>query len=190
MNDHVFDLWTNAILSVPGSKLILKCKAFASDSIKEELLEKLEKKGIARDRVKLMGHKSEVKEHLLLYNEIDIALDTFPYAGTTTTVESLFMGVPVVTLRGANNHAHNVGVSLLTSVGKLVSHLISDSTTQFVENVVKLASDVPQLTNIRNNLRSELLASRLCNKELFINNTVQLYRQFWKNYCDSLGKSS
>lgn len=184
MNDQVFNLWVRVLLAVPNSKLLLKCKAFASAEVKAELHAKLESLGVEESRVILMGHKGEVREHLLLYNSLDIALDTFPYAGTTTTVEAMFMGVPVVTLKG-KNHAQNVGVSLLTSVGPIVSDLIAENENQFVEIAVNLARDENRIGYIHANLRDSLLASRLCNTSEYIKNTMALYRDVWNIYCDS-----
>jgi predicted O-linked N-acetylglucosamine transferase (SPINDLY family) len=184
MNEQVFDLWTKVLLAVPNSRLILKCKTFASDEMKEDLLERLSEKGLDRSRISLLSHKGEVIDHLMVYNSIDISLDTFPYAGTTTTVESMYMGVPVVTLRG-NNHAHNVGISLLTSVGPLVSDLIANDENEFVSIAVKLANDEKRIANIHSNLRETLLSSRLCNREDYIGHIMKIYRDAWHSWCDS-----
>lgn len=188
MNDEVFNLWVRVLLAVPNSRLLLKCKAFASSEVKAELHAKIEALGIEESRVILMGHKGEVKEHLLLYNSIDIALDTFPYAGTTTTVEAMFMGVPVVTLKG-KSHSQNVGVSLLTSVGPLVSDLIAENEDHFVEIAVKLAQNEKRVGEIHANLRDHLLSSRLCNTSEYIKNTMALYRDVWNVYCERKSKN-
>jgi predicted O-linked N-acetylglucosamine transferase (SPINDLY family) len=188
MNDQVFNLWVQVLLAVPNSRLLLKCKAFASAEVKSELHAKIQALGVDESRVILMGHKGEVKEHLLLYNSIDIALDTFPYAGTTTTVEAMFMGVPVVTLKG-KSHSQNVGVSLLNSVGPLVSDLIAENEDHFVEIAVKLAQNEKRIGDIHAHLRDHLLASRLCDTSKYIKNTMALYRDVWNVYCDSRSKN-
>jgi predicted O-linked N-acetylglucosamine transferase (SPINDLY family) len=188
MNDQVFNLWVRVLLAVPNSRLLLKCKAFASNEVKSELYIKLQSLGVDQSRVILMGHKGEVKEHLLLYNSIDIALDTFPYAGTTTTVEAMFMGVPVVTLKGST-HSQNVGVSLLNSIGPLVSDLIAVDEDHFVEIAVKLAQNEKRIGDIHANLRDHLLASRLCDTSTYIKHTMDLYRDVWNVYCDTKSKN-
>jgi predicted O-linked N-acetylglucosamine transferase (SPINDLY family) len=183
MNERVFELWAKVLLAVPKSRLVLKCKAFASEEVKEELLARLARLGLSTDRVLLLSHKGEVLDHLLLYNSIDIALDTFPYAGTTTTVEAMYMGVPVVTLRG-ENHAHNVGVSLLTSVGPLVQDLIAQDENEFVAKAVELSRDEARIARIHANLRTALLQSRLCDRHEYIRHIMHIYRQAWGSWCD------
>lgn len=187
MNDRVFELWAKVLLAVPGSRLILKCKAFASEEVKEDLLERLDRLGLTPDRVLLLSHKGEVLDHLLLYNSIDIALDTFPYAGTTTTVEALYMGVPVVTLKG-DNHAHNVGLSLLHSIGPLVSDLIATDDDAFVAKAVALSQDPGRIAHIHANLRPTLLASRLCDRDEYIGHMMKIYRQVWADWCDGVAQ--
>jgi predicted O-linked N-acetylglucosamine transferase (SPINDLY family) len=184
MNERVFALWAKVLLAVPNSRLLLKCKAFASKEVKEELQERLDRMGLDPDRIQLLGHNGEVLDHLLLYNKLDIALDTFPYAGTTTTVEAMYMGVPVVTLKGSN-HAHNVGLSLLRSVGPLVSDLIAEDEEAFVAKAVALSKDEARIARIRAELRPAMLASRLCDCDGYIKHVMQIYRQIWGDWCDA-----
>jgi predicted O-linked N-acetylglucosamine transferase (SPINDLY family) len=174
INSEVIKLWSQVVVAVPNSKLLLKCKPFACETVLSRVYKEFENQGVLKERLIFMGHLQGVKDHLTLYEKLDIALDTFPYAGTTTTVESLFMGVPVITLKG-RNHAHNVGVSLLQSV-PTVSHLIAENPDQFVEIAVKLSNDIEELANLRDNLRDNFLTSRLCNKEEYMSGVHSAFR--------------
>ncbi len=100
-------------------------------------------------------------EHLTLYQHVDIALDPFPYQGTTTTFEALLMGVPVVTLEG-RTHAQRVGTSILTNVG--APELIARSLEEYLSIAQRLAADRPRLNQYRQNLRAMLLRSTLCDQ--------------------------
>lgn len=127
-------------------------------------------------------------DHLAMYGEADISLDTFPYAGTTTTCESLYMGVPCVTLAGAC-HAHNVGVSLMTSVGAAQSW-IARTHEQYVTIALDAAKDLSKLSKLRNQLRQQMLNSRLCNAEGFVTDLEQCYKELWQRWCRQHAPSS
>ncbi|KAH9615509.1 hypothetical protein KSS87_003007 [Heliosperma pusillum] len=113
----VLRVWAKILCAVPNSRLVVKCKPFCCDSIRLRFLSTLEQLGVEPVRVDLLPLILLNHDHMQAYALMDISLDTFPYAGTTTTCESLYMGVPCVTMAG-NVHAHNVGVSLLKNVGK------------------------------------------------------------------------
>lgn len=119
-------------------------------------------------------------DHLSAYAKMDISLDPFPYAGTTTTCESLFMGVPCLTLKGSC-HAHNVGVSLLTAVG-LESAWVAASENQYVNMAVKASAAIPALARLRASLRKRMQASVLCNAPVFMQGLEQAYRSMWKDH--------
>ena len=125
------------------------------------------------------------RDHLAKYNCMDISLDTFPYAGTTTTVEALLMGVPVVTLRATGQeatHAQNVGVSLLTQVG--CTEIIANNEDQFVEIAVNLARSPQRMRALRETLRQRLLASPLCDGPRYMVQVENQYRRMWRRYCE------
>lgn len=119
-------------------------------------------------------------DHLATYGDVDISLDTFPYAGTTTTCESLYMGVPCVTLAGAC-HAHNVGVSLLSTIG-INSKWVANDQNEYVDKAVQAASNVLALSKLRQNLRQQMSESPLCDAETFVSGLETCYSQLWKRY--------
>lgn len=125
VNASVVRLWARILTATPGSRMLFKSRAFAANQVKESCASAFSMAGIDRSRVSMMMVIATTQGHLDSYSRMDISLDTFPYAGTTTTFEALFMGVPVVTLRSrgeGSTHAHNVGVSILTQVKCLPSH--------------------------------------------------------------------
>src|SRR5262249_16286140 len=109
-------LWKSVLDSVPGSKLMLKSRPLADEKTREDVLSRLQASGIAPARLILSGWKESTDAHLAAYGDVDIALDTWPYNGATTTCEALWMGVPVVTLSG-RTHASRMGASLLAAAG-------------------------------------------------------------------------
>jgi predicted O-linked N-acetylglucosamine transferase (SPINDLY family) len=109
-------LWARVLQTVPGARLFLKSKALAEEEIRRRTTARFVAQGIAADRLTLFGWVPEDAGHLAAYSRIDVGLDTFPYSGTTTTCEALWMGVPVLTLTGAT-HASRVSASLLSAVG-------------------------------------------------------------------------
>jgi protein O-GlcNAc transferase len=115
-----------------------------------------------------------------VYGEIDIALDTFPYNGTTTTCEALWMGVPVVTLTG-ERHAGRVGASILSRVG--LSDLVAVSPDAYLRATESLARDMGRLSLIRNTLRQTMISSSLCNGAGFAASIENAYRLFWQKWC-------
>ncbi|CEM06443.1 unnamed protein product [Vitrella brassicaformis CCMP3155] len=177
---QVVRLWSRVLKAVPSSRLFVKAKPFANSHIQKKFMALFEAEGISADRIDLMCLLPMCAEHLRAYSLMDIALDTFPYAGTTTTCESLFMGVPVVTLRGQSNHAHNVGVTLLTNIG--LSDLVCESEEDFVRVAVQMASDVGRLCSLRESMRNRMLSSTLCHGVSFTKNLEHLYRQVFTRY--------
>ena len=119
------------------------------------------------ERIELLAHETSFSGHLGLYNRIDIALDPFPYNGTTTTCEALWMGAPVITLAG-NTHASRVGMSLLTNIG--LPELVATTSEEYLAIAVNLANDLNRLRSLRESLRDRMKKSTLMNTERFTAN--------------------
>lgn len=143
--------------------------------------------GVQYDRIELLGHTPTREEHLKLYSRVDIALDTFPYNGTTTTCEAMWMGVPVVALKGGN-HAGRVGVSLLNAVG--MQDFIAESMENYVEIAASLADNHEQRAILRKNLRSLMKGSPLCDSQTFTKNIEGEYKKIWHKWCKKMADVS
>jgi predicted O-linked N-acetylglucosamine transferase (SPINDLY family) len=133
-----FDVWATLLFQLPEARLLLKGAPFADAATCALFLARLGELGVAAERIKLMAWQPRTAAHLALYHRVDIALDPFPYNGTATTCEALWMGVPVVTLRG-DRHAARVGASLLTQIE--FTDLIANSVEEYVEIALALAGD-------------------------------------------------
>lgn len=178
------DLWCRILLAVPGSRLIMKSVASGDPATRERQLGDFEQRGVDRSRVQLVGFVPEQKDHLAMYRDIDIALDTYPYHGTTTTLDSLLMGVPVITLSG-HNHASRVGASLLSHTG--LHDFIACTEDEYVAKAVALAGNTAQLATLHDTLRQKLLASPLCDGPGFLRSFEFALRGMWLNWCRSQG---
>ncbi|KAB2046403.1 hypothetical protein ES319_D01G231900v1 [Gossypium barbadense] len=176
----VLQVWARILCAVPNSRLVVKCKPFCCDSVRQKFLTTLEQLGLESLRVDLLPLILLNHDHMQAYSLMDISLDTFPYAGTTTTCESLYMGVPCVTMAGSV-HAHNVGVSLLSKVG--LGHLIAKNEDEYVQLALQLASDVTALQNLRASLRDLMSKSPVCDGQNFISGLEATYRGMWRRYC-------
>lgn len=179
INQTGLDLWSAILQETPGSRLILKNKALRDAPTRERYLARLAEGGISADRVELLGWVASSADHLALYHRLDIALDTFPYCGTTTTCEALWMGVPVVTLAGTR-HIERVGLSLLTRVG--LPELAAADRNEYVRIATELARDVDRLAALRSELRERVRQSPLCDAEGFTHSLEATYRQMWRDW--------
>jgi protein O-GlcNAc transferase len=168
-------LWANVLAAVPQSRLLIKTKPLAEIETQNALAARFAAHGIGAERLDLLAWDPDDRGHLGVYGRVDIALDPIPYNGTTTTCESLWMGVPVITLAG-RSHAGRVGASLLTSAG--MADLICDTPEQYVARAVALSTDRAGLSSLRGSLRARIAASRLCNAQAYTQALEAIYRQY------------
>jgi predicted O-linked N-acetylglucosamine transferase (SPINDLY family) len=173
VSDDTIRTWSGVLSAVPGSRLLLKTKPLVEEETRERLVRRFAAHGIGADRLDLRGWQPGDADHLGSYREVDIALDTFPYNGTTTTCEALWMGVPVVSLTG-RSHAARVGASLLTSAG--LGAWCAANEDGFRDLAVKAAGDMKALADLRTSLRDQLLASRLCDGLTYTRDVESAYR--------------
>ena len=176
----VVALWADVLSRVPDSRLIVKSRALADDTTRERYQDLFVGHGVALGRIDFLAWIESDAGHLGAYGEIDIALDAFPYNGTTTTCEALWMGVPVVSL-GGDWHQTRVGASLLHRVG--LDGLAVDTAAAYVEAAARLAGDLDRLAASRARLRQTMAASPLCDADAFARDVEDAYRQFWRAWC-------
>jgi hypothetical protein len=172
--------------SVPASRLVLKAKPFSCPAARHHVMAQLAAAGVAAWRVDLLPLTAGTGEHLSVYGLMDISLDPFPYAGTTTTMESLFMGVPVITLAGGC-HAHNVSCSLLSAVG-LAQQWVARDADQYVALAVRHAADVATLQQLRQGLRQQMLSSPMCDWQPFVASLEDAYEVMWQRWVQEGGR--
>ncbi len=158
LTDAALGAWSRLLAKVPGSRLRLKAGGLGESAVAQQVRDRLAKAGLDLTRVELMERTADVTSHLALYHGIDVALDTFPYHGTTTTCEALWMGVPVVTQLG-DRHAARVGGSLLSAVGH--REWIAENWDEYVGIAAGLVAEPARLETVSRALRGELQASAL-----------------------------
>jgi predicted O-linked N-acetylglucosamine transferase (SPINDLY family) len=163
--------------AVPGSRMILKSRTLSIPHVAERYRERFRRAGIDTARVELRGWEASFGGHLSVYREVDIALDSFPYNGATTTCESLWMGVPAVTLSG-DRHAGRMGSSILAAVG--LDELIATNVAGYVKAAVTLAGDLAKLAALRDGLRERVRRSILTDETGFTRALEQCYIDTWQ----------
>jgi predicted O-linked N-acetylglucosamine transferase (SPINDLY family) len=176
VNDPVLTLWSRVLNATSGSRLMLMAPA---GSARHRTLEVLGRQGIDPARIDFVASAS-IGEYLQRYRKIDIALDTFPYNGHTTSLDALWMGVPVVTLIGTTG-VGRAGLSQLTNLG--LTELAATSEDQYVRIAADLAGDLPRLSHLRAGLRQRLRASVLTDAPRFARNIEAAYREMWQRWC-------
>jgi len=179
INDQVISLWSKILLSVPNSKLLLKNKFLDNNKVAKDISEKFEKLNINKERLLLRGESNSRKKALEVFHEIDIALDPFPFQGNTSTCESVWMGVPVLTLKG-DRYLFHFGESINSNLN--MSDWIANSQEEYVVKAKKFSSDYNYLAKMRTHLREKALKSPVFDAKRFSDHFSELLWKIWKDY--------
>ena len=172
--------WAQVMARLPDARLVLKSRALSDPGTRERCTALFAEHGVAAERLDMLDWVLSRQAHLDTYAGIDIALDPFPYNGTTTTFEALHMGVPVMTLRG-NQHAGRVGSSIMQHAG--LAELIAESPDEYIDKVVALAQDPQRLAGYRQSLPEQIKGSVLTDVGRFTQSLENAYRDMWQNWC-------
>ena len=178
-SDQTLRLWGRVLAAIPESRLLLKAHRLDDPELSEILAQKLKLLGVDRSRIEMLDRTPNVQSHLALYSRVDLALDTFPYHGTTTTCEALWMGVPVVALLG-DRHAARVSASLLTAAGH--PEWIAHSEDEYVRLATDLANDPAKRSVLRQTLREDLRRSPLLDHSGQTSSFSNAVRDCWELY--------
>lgn len=176
INDPLLSLWTRILRAVPRSRLLLHAQ---EGSHRQRLLDQLHRDGVEPQRVSFAA-KAPAADYFALYQSIDLALDTFPYGGGTTTCDALWMGVPVVSLAGKLAVSRG-GLSILSNIG--LPQLVANTPDQYAQLAVDLARDLPRLKQLRLTLRQAMESSPLMDAPKFARGVEAAYRQMWRKWC-------
>ncbi len=179
MTAPVIALWSRILEAVPEARLLMKFRGLEDAGVSAYLRARFTACGIAPDRVELRG-TSPSREVLTTYHEVDLALDTTPYSGTSTTLESLWMGVPVVALRG-ERMVSRASAAILGAAG--LEELVAGDGDAYVALAVALAGDGERLAALRAGMRERLLGSLLYDVTGFTRDLEALYRGMWREWC-------
>ncbi len=180
INDGVLRLWARVLAAVPSSRLLLLAP---EGGHRQHTLDLFGQEGVASERVEFVSQQPR-RKYLELYHRIDLCLDTLPYNGHTTSLESLWMGVPVVTLVG-QTIAGRAGLSQLTNLG--LPEWAASTPEQFVRIAAGLACDLPRLAHFRAALRERMEASPLMDAPRFARDIEAACRDMWRQWCEKSG---
>jgi predicted O-linked N-acetylglucosamine transferase (SPINDLY family) len=180
-DDTLRSRWGPILRQVPDSRLIVLAP---HSSARRAMAESEMLRGIDPSRVQFVDRRPRI-DYLAIYNQIDIGLDTFPYNGHMTTLDALWMGVPMVSMAGRTAFSRG-GASILTSLG--MPELVAHDSAGFIEIVTSLARDLPRLCKLRSSLRERMAASPLTDAVRFTRDIEAAYRQMWQGYCDAAPK--
>jgi len=173
-------LWARLLREVPDARLLLKASQFKDAGTRQRVADAFAAAGVAAERLTVLPPQATTAGHLAEYARVDIALDPLAYNGTATTCEALWMGVPVVTLRG-DRHAARVGASILGAVG--FERLIAPTPDEYVATAAGLARDLTDLAALRAGLRERMRASPLADGAGFARTVEVAYRTLWRDWC-------
>jgi predicted O-linked N-acetylglucosamine transferase (SPINDLY family) len=182
VTDDVIALWCRILHEVPDARMLLKSRQLEDDGVRRRILDVFARHDVREDRIDLRARVPSREGHLALYGEVDVALDTFPYNGTTTTCEALWMGVPVVTLSG-KLHAGRVGASLLHQCG--LDDWVARNEEQYVSLALAVAANLPE----RRILREWVAESGLADAQRFSKAFGGALRAVWRTHCDAAKKA-
>ena len=179
VNDEVIALWSKILLSVPNSKLLLKNQLLNNKQIIDTTIQRFKKQNVKKEQLILEGESKTRKELLNIYNKIDIALDPFPFQGNTTSIEALWMGVPMITLKG-NRYISHFGESINSNLN--MSNWIAENCEDYILKAKKFSSDINELSKIRASLRQNCLQSPVFDFKRFSKNFDQMLWKIWKDF--------
>jgi protein O-GlcNAc transferase len=180
VNDAVLGLWARVLAQVPGSRLLVLAREGSHRTRTWQVLAQL---GIAPERVGFVSPAPRM-EYLAYHHALDLILDTFPYTGHSTTLDALWMGVPVVSLCGRPAVSRG-GLSLLANVG--LRELVAESPEAYVATAVELARDPARLAHLRAGLRERMRASPLMDAAGFARAVTSALRRMWAKWCVGTG---
>jgi predicted O-linked N-acetylglucosamine transferase (SPINDLY family) len=175
---RVITLWCRLLERLPDARLLIV--GLGLGSVREEYLSRFASRGVAPERVDLRDFQS-FRDYLAMHEEVDVMLDTFPYAGGTTSCLALWMGVPVVSLVGSSAPSRG-GASLLRAIG--LDELVVDTPEQYLDTACGLASDPQRLSVLRTGMRTRMSGSPLMDATRFTYHLEQAYRSMWRHWCE------
>jgi predicted O-linked N-acetylglucosamine transferase (SPINDLY family) len=176
INDGVLRVWAKILRAVPSSRLLALVPEGPS---REHIVEVLGREGISGERVGFVARQPR-RQYLEYYHRIDISLDTLPYNGHTTSLDSLWMGVPVLTLTG-ETIVGRASLSILNNIG--LPELVARTEEEYLQLSATLAHDLPRLAQLRSSLRQRMQNSVLMDETRFARQIEDAYRAMWRGWC-------
>jgi len=180
VSEEAVKCWSEILRRVPGSRLLMKARQLSGEQERAIWCARFEAHGIGAERLIMRSKTAGRAEHLAMYGEVDIALDSMPRTGGATTAEALWMGVPVISLAGAR-FIERLSASMLNAAG--LDELIAATAEAYVEKAVALASASERRRELRRGLRQRMAASPLCDARGLAQGLEEAYRAMWSKWC-------
>jgi predicted O-linked N-acetylglucosamine transferase (SPINDLY family) len=177
ISDATVELWSQVLCALPESTLLVKNLVLADPLCRDALAARFQRHGVSADRIQATKADADQAVHFGRYGDVDVTLDAFPYSGTTTTCESLWMGVPVLSMAGTTR-ASRVSATLLRAVG--LGHLVTETAGELVRAATRLASDRAALAELRRTLRDRFRASPLADAAANARKMESAYRAMYE----------
>ncbi|NDC95394.1 hypothetical protein EB118_15830 [bacterium] len=181
INQLVISVWERVLLAVPTARFVIKTKEFLTPKIKDHFFDSFKDKSII-DRITILGYSDTYQEHLLDYNKMDIALDTFPYSGTTTSCEALLMGVPIITLFDDIRHYHSQNVTTSLLKNSDLHEFVTNTHDDMVNRAVHFDKNRDLLQNLKHNVRHKFVNGAVCNYTQFVDEFETKILDLYKNH--------
>jgi predicted O-linked N-acetylglucosamine transferase (SPINDLY family) len=181
INKMVIGVWEQILRQAPTARFVIKTKEFLTPKLKQQFLDSFTDPSVL-ERVIILPYSDTYGEHLLDYNKMDISLDTFPYSGTTTSCESLMMGVPVLTLFDNIRHYHSQNVTSSLMKNSNLSDYVSYTQNEYIEKAVRFANSLDTLHSLKQDVRNNFVNGHVCNYKQFVDEFEDLLINVYKNH--------
>jgi predicted O-linked N-acetylglucosamine transferase (SPINDLY family) len=183
MNSFVVSLWSQVLQACPDARLLLKFSAGSDEEMRRRYYAEFARHGVAAERIRMFGRIAP-EAHWKLFQQMDIALDTYPFSGCITTLDALWMGVPVVSLAGPA-FASRQSFTILARIG--FEKFVASSGEQYVAKAAALAANTEALHTLRMTMRQRLQNSSVFDVKQFGREIAQAFRGMWRDYCREQG---
>ena len=166
INDNVKKVWEKLLIAIPTARFVIKTKEFLTENLKKQFLMSF-KSSTVLERITILPYSESYLDHLPDYNKMDIALDTFPYCGTTTSCEALVMGTPILTLFDNVRHYHSQNVTSSLLANSDLKEYITYSEKEYIDKAIELSKNLN--VNLKTNTRQKFLDGHVCKHTEFVN---------------------
>ena len=177
LSDRTINVWSK-ILNQTDSQIYLKNSLYGGEDLKKNVMKKFCDNGVKKDQLIFLDQEKKIEDHLNLYNKADLALDTFPYPGVTTSYEALLMGLPVLTMKGFNFNSR-CGESIMKSMDML--EMIANDEIDYFNKAISIVNDKDSIKVNRINLRERTLSSPLFDTDTFTSDFCNLIKHVHEN---------
>jgi tetratricopeptide (TPR) repeat protein len=181
INQMVISTWEKILVKAPNAKFVIKTKEFLTPKIKQQFFDNFKNKQVL-DRVIILPYSDTYGEHLPDYNKMDIALDSFPYSGTTTSCEALMMGVPLITLFDNVRHYHSQNVTTTLLKNSNLDEFVAYSQEEYIQKAVDFANNIHLLKDLKQRVRSNFVNGPICNYTEFVDEFEDKIIETYKNH--------